>query len=104
VFSGTVTAIEVGGHDKVVTIRVDRAWKGVEAETVTVRTPSGDGPCGYAFQKDQAYLVYANRPEAEGDAKPQLHTNICTRTKPMADAKDDLAALGEGKRPAAKKE
>jgi hypothetical protein len=94
VFSGKVLKVEVdeAKHQRTVTIEVVRAWKGMEKKTVVITTGSNDGICGYNFQKDMSYLVYAN-----GEVGT-LSTNICTRTKGIEQAKADLEELGEGRK------
>ena len=43
--------------------------------------------CGYNFEPGQAYLVDANR------TSERLTVSICSRTKPLADASDDVELL-----------
>ena len=47
------------------------------------------------FAKDATYLVYANEHEGE------LSVSACSRTRPLADAAEDLAFLGAGSTPVA---
>ena len=55
---------------------------------VTFGTGVGGGDCGFSFRAGQTYLVYATgRREA-------LHTSICSRTRPLEEATEDLEALG----------
>lgn len=71
-------------------LAVTRAWKGVHAgEEITLWTGLGHGDCGFRFELSGTYLVYAYR--LSGDT---LTTNLCTRTRTLADASEDLAALG----------
>ena len=77
-----------------VTLAVVRSWKGLEREEqVEAITNTQSAACGYPFTKDTSYLVYAK--ESEG----KLHVSLCSRTKPMADAAEDLAVLGAGATP-----
>ena len=65
------------------------AFRGVQAATVSLVT-AGSGPsCGYAFKQGERYLVYANR-TVDGTG---LVTGICSRTRPLADAAEDLRFL-----------
>lgn len=58
--------------------------RGHQVSNVSVLT-AGSGPaCGYGFKSGERYLVYANRRGTE------LVTGICSRTRPMADAAEDL--------------
>lgn len=81
-------------------------WKGPSVHTIVVKT----GPCSYFFEVGQEYLVYADSVDeemaaavvdspmevdlAEGD----FFIRGCSRTQLLADATEDLAALGEGTR------
>lgn len=71
---------------------VEQIWKGLEKKTAVVYTTAHSAACGYHFQKDEIYIVYAHV-----NGKDQLHTTICSRTKPLADAEEDLEELGAGK-------
>ena len=102
VFCGEVVAAEptqrqtdYGNLQQVrVEIALGSVWKGVpEGETVELWTGSGGGDCGYHFEVGEDYLVYAY----EGD-DGSLSTGICSRTRPLADAETDLAALGAPER------
>ncbi len=88
VFTGTVLGITQEGNRRLVRLRVEESWKGARCEEVTITTGLGDSDCGYAFQEGQSYLIYADK------QRGKLSTNICTRTKPTAEAGEDLAALG----------
>lgn len=74
-----------------VQLQVYRVWKGdLTAETV-IYTPRDSASCGYeGFAVGSEFLVFAT-----GSAE-RLETNLCTRTKPLATAQGDLAALGDG--------
>jgi hypothetical protein len=53
-----------------------------------VATGLGGGDCGYGFEVGERYLVYAEH--AGGEA---LYTGICTRTRTLSDAAEDLQYL-----------
>jgi len=57
-------------------------------DTIEVWTPFGD--CGYDFQSGETYLVYANNDEGSANS---LSTDICTRTRRLSEAGDDLTYL-----------
>lgn len=78
-----------------VRFRVLQGWRGEPGETVQLRTGAGGGDCGYDFEKGVAYLVYAH---ARNGA---LTTGICSRTKRLADAAEDLEYLKTAMRPSA---
>jgi hypothetical protein len=87
----------VGGIE----FRVDEAWKGVSGESAVVygqdtmyygeleegKTYTSSS-CAYPFQKGERYLVYASRYE-DG-----FWVEGCGRTTSLADAGEDLRALG----------
>ena len=91
VFAGNVLKVETDekAHQVQVSFDTSRVWKGDVAKTVTVITSGGT--CGFGFHEGDSYLVYAY------DHGGQFNTNICTRTKVLSHAKEDLDALGEGK-------
>ena len=65
------------------------AFRGLQSPIASVVT-AGSGPaCGYTFKEGERYLVYARR-AADGIG---LTTNICSRTRRLADAGDDLRFL-----------
>lgn len=94
VFSGKVVSIEKeGDFEKAVTLEVGDVWKGVDAKKVIVYTAKDGAACGFGFKEGSKYLVYATLlKRGEGKA---LSTNLCSRTKPLADAKEDIEALGK---------
>ena len=101
VFAGEVASADTAAtSDGVrlvrVTFRVLGAFKGVDKEAV-VYTSDNSAACGFPFEVGEQYLVYA------GEADGRLHTGLCTRTKSLAQADEDLEALdlriGEGRKP-----
>jgi 5-hydroxyisourate hydrolase-like protein (transthyretin family) len=95
VFSGEVVDIsdapepigDVLFGRRVVKFRVEKSWRGDVAGELEVRTGTGGGDCGYNFERGVKYLVYANVRDG------RLSTGICNRTKPLAEAGEDLAYL-----------
>ena len=87
VFVGVVThAGEIGGeHGQPVTLRITRTWKGDSAENIVVHDAH---PCGVVFQAGVEYLVYALR-----DQDGRLYTTFCARSRPLAQAAEDLRVL-----------
>jgi len=100
VFEGRVLAIRehtdpatMLGENRV-TLAVVRTWKGLHRdEQIEIVTSNSGASCGYTFAKDASYLVYAQ--ESEG----KLSVSACSRTKPLAEARDDLKVLGAGATP-----
>jgi carboxypeptidase family protein len=74
-------------HRRVVRFVVDTPFRGVNAGEVEVTTGLGGGDCGFGFVETQQYLVYAY--EYEG----KLSTGICTRTRSISQAQEDLGYL-----------
>jgi len=93
VFAGKVTKIEKAPeYGRLIHFAVSKTWKGVDKKTVTVKTGMGGGDCGYGFTKGKAYLVYCY-------GKKELSTNVCTRTRSLDRAQEDLKEIGPGKEP-----
>ncbi len=88
VFSGTVVDITPSGnYGQIVTFDVDRTWKGSNEPTISI---SQEGTtCDFSFSAGQSWLVYAY-------GKSSLSTNVCTETKPLENAQQDLSVLGTG--------
>ena len=105
VFSGKV--VEVKRHDDfrlAVEFAAEESWKGIDARKVVVYTANNGAACGVNFEKGKRYLVYATEVPQGDEGKKALSTNLCTRTAKLADAKEDLKDLGEGKKIAEKSE
>jgi hypothetical protein len=99
VIAGTVTEVEEpfwvwiglsssGSYD--VTFQVTKRWKGAEADTLTVRTRLTGEACGYPFEIGGAYLVFV----APGPAE-DLQTGICSGTRDLVGAEEDVRMLDE---------
>jgi hypothetical protein len=98
VFRGRVIKISVPSLDWIgltrtgaqrVKFEIVRQWKGPSAETTVVVTRlTGEG-CGFPFEEQKEYLVYVV-------AEPkQIQTGICTGTKSIADAEEEMQELDE---------
>ena len=83
---------------------VDRSWKGIDGEEVTLLSWVNDGAtCGYTFELGEDYLVYggitdfvAYGVQIETDeAEGYRAASACSRTSRLseAQAQDDIAAL-----------
>ena len=100
VFAGKVIDIDVpsgivvSSADPVkVTFEVSKIWKGTNYKTLVVTTSRYEESCGYLFKQGEEYIVYTY---GEGD---KLNTGICSRTKLLANAQEDLRELGEDNLP-----
>ncbi|MCG8419708.1 MAG: hypothetical protein MJE77_17380, partial [Proteobacteria bacterium] len=70
-----------------VTVRATRWFKGESQVDIAVHTSGSDASCGFAFEVGQSYLIYASRYEGI------LGTGLCTRTRLVDGAEDDIQAL-----------
>ncbi len=105
VFAGKVVSIEHtfdpdGGavspwDHSTIGFEVSTVWKGDVARDMEVVTQPTGGACGYPFEVDVSYVVYASGSAAGDD----LSASICSRTGPLAQAGEDLSALGRGYAP-----
>jgi len=82
---------------RLVQLAVVEAFRGFQLSQVTLVTGYGQADCGYPFRMGESYVVYAHR-----SPTAQLSTSICSRTRPVANANQDLvylrslAAVGPG--------
>ena len=88
VFLGEVLETKSGINFLQARFRVERSWKGVEADEVLVITDgSAESP---HYRVGEKYLVFA------GIRDGKLFTGMCSRTKKLEYAQGDLEQLGEG--------
>ena len=88
------SGIVVSSADPVkVTFEVSKIWKGPDYKTLVLTTARDGVSCGYSFKQNDEYIVYAYGEENK------LSTGICSRTRLLASAQDDLQELGEGNLP-----
>ena len=66
---------------------IDEGFRGAEGAQIEVLTGYGGGDCGFGFRQSKQYLVYAY------DDDGTLVTGVCTRTKAIEKAADDLAFI-----------
>ena len=78
---------EVRPLDRQVVFAVERAWRGVSSERISVTSLVSD--CMFGFEIGREYLVFARKGK---DGRPT--TGICTRTAALANAGPVLAQLG----------
>ena len=98
VFKGRVVKISVPSLDWIgltrtgahrVKFEILKQWKGPAAETTVVVTRlTGEG-CGFPFEEQKEYLVYV---VAE---QKHIQSGICTGTKSIADAAEEMEELDE---------
>ncbi|MDC0717164.1 hypothetical protein POL25_09695 [Nannocystis sp. bb15-2] len=98
VFEARVEAVQTSDSNGMVRygLAVQRVFKGDLPASTTVVTRSSSAACGRSFVVGKSYLLYAHR-TPEGD----LGDTMCSRTRQMGTADEDLAALGAGTPPPA---
>jgi hypothetical protein len=97
VFSGTAMSIQEIDNDslgppyksRLVTFSVQRGYVNGPSGTIDIVTGMGGGDCGYQFKIGGQYLVYASK----SFTSDRLTAGICSRTKPLAEAADDIRYL-----------
>jgi hypothetical protein len=97
VFSGTVVSLEQIDHDTLgrpyrsmlVKFSVQRGFINAPSGVIEIVTGMGGGDCGYQFKQGGQYLVYA----LKSASSAQLTTSICSRTRPLAEAAEDVRYL-----------
>lgn len=70
-------------------LSIEQAYKGINEAKIKMWQGSGGGDCSFVFKKGERYLIYA----WYSDETKQFHTNICTRSRPLAYAAEDLDYL-----------
>ena len=103
VFAGVVTEISSrpvetrqgeGTHapaEAIIHFTVEKYYRDNRGAEVQVSTGFGGGDCGYPFRIGERYLVYAQIYKGRQD----LSTSICTLTKPLAEATQDLDYISD---------
>ena len=99
VFVGrVVVADDAGTGDTFRRIRyqleVSRTWQGDLGATVTLTSAANSAACGRSFALDEEYLVYAS-----ADQNGDLTDSLCSRTRTLVSADEDLTVLGPGQLP-----
>lgn len=90
VFTGKVIKIDKSKYNESilnVKFKVLKAYKGISDEFIVVNTSYSGFSCGFPFVENEEYLIYASSREGI------LSTSICSRTKKLSEAREDLAEL-----------
>lgn len=100
IFSGRVTDISTvkleGDYEqRLVRFELIELFKGTVKGALEVVTGRGGGDCGYSFRRGGEYLVYAHRWEKLN----RLYTGICSRTRALTEAREDLDYFHRMKEP-----
>ena len=96
---GTIRRKTTAGDEfenRLVYFHIEKIYRNLTGTTVEVVTGFGGGDCGYDFHLGGRYIVYAY-PFREAAGK--LYTGICTRTRPISEAADDLEYLSKKDEP-----
>ncbi len=101
VFSGKVIKIvnassrisQSSWDSKAVLFQVDTVWKGDLPSQVLIYTAISEPSCGYPFEINKEYIVYA------GGEVEHLTTTICDRTDLLSNATEDINKLENGEQP-----
>lgn len=80
-------SVRLGQPVRIVLKEVER-YLGSGSVPGFVMTAGSGASCGYAFKSGERYLIYAHR-----DSAGNLVASICSRTRPIADADEDLRFL-----------
>ena len=91
VLSGTVTSkvLDASGYYFEVSLQTIDVWKGDVLGEIIVLTEANSAACGYEFQINNDYLIYAY------SYSWGIYTNICTRTNLLEYANEDLDYLNQ---------
>ncbi|SDX98390.1 hypothetical protein [Thermoactinomyces sp. DSM 45892] len=89
VFVGKVVQLERDANQRIATLHVSKRWKGDLDPELIVYTALSEASCGFTFEMEKEYLVYAIKKNGH------LTTTICSRTKLLSEAQADLDALNK---------
>ena len=89
VFRGTVTSIGPPAEDGWLSVDfdVETVWKGNDTATISLTTHRDSATCGYPFEERVEYVIYS----WDG-----VDVGLCSRTAPIDQAGEDLAAFDSG--------
>jgi len=76
-----------------VQVIVSGYWKGTVVPLMHVYTPLDEASCGFEFEIGTEYLIYAF--DSTEPCCPTVVTGICTRTRVLSSAQEDLDYLGD---------
>jgi hypothetical protein len=74
-----------------VDMHVTERWKGIRSNFVTVATGMGGGDCGYDFESNKEYLIYAG---TDFYGNGEFSTGICGGVTPLTEAREEIETLG----------
>lgn len=98
VFLGKVISRKKSSDGVEVVFKVERVWKGKITEEASIFTGytadlyDYENMCAPILKLGESYLIYAY-------GNDKLETDVCTRTRLLIHAAEDLRGLGRGKKP-----
>jgi hypothetical protein len=91
IFLARVVSLRLSQSDSflsnIVRVQVTETFRGTAKGELEVWTGAGGGDCGFPFITSETYLIYARREPG------RLTTSICSRTRTVGNAAEDLAYL-----------
>ena len=100
VFAGKVTSVREFQDPNATTysstdpttveFQVDTVWKGPSYGTMSLTMARSGASCGFTFVEGEEYVVYS---------RDGATVSLCSRTRSIANAQEDIDELGEGERP-----
>ncbi len=95
VFEGrTFNTQDIDPYKVAYEFEVTRFWKGDLTATVRLETRKSGASCGRSFREGVTYVVYASQTQ-DG----LLRDSLCSRTREVEAASEDISVLGPGKTP-----
>ncbi|MBI5215075.1 MAG: T9SS type A sorting domain-containing protein [Ignavibacteriae bacterium] len=90
VINAELDTLDIPGFGELyrITFLVSAYWKGIDNDTIILRTAYDGTACGYPFYQDGSYLVYALNLEFG------LFTSSCSRTIDSFNMSDDIVEIG----------
>ncbi len=73
------------------TFEVKRTWKGTSGGRLIIETPTNGAACGRTYAVGNSYFLYVGTYDGQVG-----FDSLCSRTRPMDGASEDIAALGDG--------
>ena len=68
---------------------MEESWKGLNQTQITVYTERSSASCGYEFDLNKEYLVYAH------ESNVAFNVNYCSRTTLLPTTEKDIQELGK---------
>jgi hypothetical protein len=80
-------------------MQVLATYKGTAPGLLTISTGLGGGDCGFPFELDEEYLIFAEE-ATSFYSNSNFYTDICTRSRSVEHAEADLVYFGDPQLPA----